>query len=95
MVPTEYGRATILSLPNIGKVWAPEHLKTKIINSDTYFNPPFYLRTLGMTPCMDNPKKSVARMIWFLIMESFCSKFKHNKTFFGILEVDHSQTQIY
>ena len=35
----------------------PEHLKTKIMNSDTYFNPPFYLRPLGMKPCKDNPRK--------------------------------------
>ena len=34
-------------------------------------------------------------MIWFLIMESFWSKFKYNKAFFDILEADHSQTQIY
>ena len=33
-------------------------------------------------------------MIWFLIMESFWSKFKY-KTYFDILEADHSQTQIY
>ena len=35
----------------------PEHLKTKIMNSDTYFNPPFYLRPLGMKPCKDHPRK--------------------------------------
>ena len=95
MAPTEYGQAMILSLLNIGEVWEPEHLKTKIMNSDTYFNPPFYLRPLGMKPCKDNPRKGVAHMIWFLIMESFWSKFKYNKTFFDILKADHSQTQIY
>ena len=57
MVPTEYGQAMILSLLNIGEVWVPGHLKTKITNSDTYFNPPFYLRPLGMKPCKDNPRK--------------------------------------
>ena len=57
MVPTEYGPAMILSLLNIGEVWMPEHLKTKIMNSDTYFNPPFYLRPFGMNPCKDNPRK--------------------------------------
>ena len=57
MVPTEYDRAMILSLLNIGEVWAPEHLKTKIMNSDTYYIPPFYLRPLGMKPCKDNPRK--------------------------------------
>ena len=95
MVPTEYGQAMILSLLNIGEVWVPEPLKTKIMNSDTYFNPPFYLRPLGMKPCKDNPRKNVAHMIWFLIMESFWSKFKYNKTCLDILEADHSQTQIY
>ena len=60
IVPTEYGRAMILSLPNIGEVWAPKHLKTEIMNSDTYFIPPFYLRPLGMKPCKDNPRKKVS-----------------------------------
>ena len=73
MVPTEYGQAMILTLLNIGEVWGSEHMKTKIMNSDTYFHPPFYLRPLGR----------------------FWSKFKYNKTFFDILEADHSQTQIY
>ena len=95
MVPTEYGQAMILTLLNIGEVWGSEHLKTKIMNSDTYFNPPFYLRPLGMKQCKDHPRKSIAHMIWFLIMESILSKFKYNKTFFDILGVDHSQTQIY
>ena len=40
-------------------------------------------------------KKSVAHMIWLLIMESFWSKFKYNKTYIDILEADHSQTQIH
>ena len=57
IVPTEYGQAMILSLLNIGEVWEPEHLKTTIMNSDTYFNPPFYLRPLAMKPCKDNPRK--------------------------------------
>ena len=82
MVPTECGQAMILSLLSIGEVWEPEDLKTKIMNSDTYFNPPFYLRPLGMIPCKDNPRKKCLPMIWFLIMESFWSKFKYNKTFF-------------
>ena len=95
MVPTEYGQAMILSLLKIGEVWGPEHLKTEIMNSDTYFNPPFYLRPLGMKHVRTTLEKSVAHMIWFLIMESFWSKFKYNKTYFDILEADHSQTQIY
>ena len=57
MVPTEYDQAMILTLLNIGEVWGSEHLKTKIMNSDTYFNPPFYLRPLGMKPCKDHPRK--------------------------------------
>ena len=57
MVPTEYGQAMILTLLNIGEVWGSEHLKTKIMNSDTYFNPPFYLRPLGMKPRKNNPRK--------------------------------------
>ena len=57
MVPTKYGQVMILSLLNIGEVWVSEHLKTKIMNSDTYFNPPFYLRPLGMKPCKDNSRK--------------------------------------
>ena len=56
MVPTEYDQAMILTLLNIGEVWGSEHLKTKIMNSDTYFNPPFYLRPLGMKPCKDHPR---------------------------------------
>ena len=95
MVPTEYGRAMMLSLLYIGEVWAPDHLKTKIMNSDTYFIPPFCFRPLGMKLCKEILEKSVAHMIWFLIMESFWSLLKYNKTFFNILEADHSQTQIY
>ena len=57
MVPTKYGRTMILTLLNIGEVWGSEHMKTKIMNSDTYFNPPFYLRPLGMKPCKDHPRK--------------------------------------
>ena len=57
MVPTEYGQAMILTLLNIGEVWGSEHLKTKIMNSDTYFHPPFYLRPFGMKPCKDHPRK--------------------------------------
>ena len=57
MVPTKYGQAMILTLLNIGEVWMPEHMKTKIMNSDTYFHPPFYLRPLGMKPCKDHPRK--------------------------------------
>ena len=95
MVPTKYGQAMILTLLDIGEVPGSEHLKTKIMNSDTYFNPPFYLRPLGMKPCKDHPRKKCPSYDWFLIMERFWSKFKYNKTFFDILEADHSQAQIY
>ena len=57
MVPTKYGQAMILTLLDIGEVPGSEHSKTKIMNSDTYFNPPFYLRPLGMKPCKDHPRK--------------------------------------
>ena len=56
MVPTKKGQAMILSLFNNGEVWAPEHLKSKIMNSDTYFHPPFNFRALGLRPCKDNPR---------------------------------------
>ena len=56
IVPTRNGEIMILSLFNNGEVWAPEHLKTKIMNSDTYFHPPFYFRPLGLRPCKDNPR---------------------------------------
>ena len=48
IVPTKNGEAMILFLFNNGEVWAPEHLKTKIMNSDTYSHPPFYFRPLGL-----------------------------------------------
>ena len=56
IVPTKYGEVMILSLFNNGEVWVPEHLKTKIMNSDTYFYPPFDFRPLGLRPCKDNPR---------------------------------------
>ena len=56
MVPTKNGQAMILSLLNNGEVWAPEHWKNKIMKSDTYFNPPFHFRPLGLKPCKDNPR---------------------------------------
>ena len=56
IVPTKKGQAMILSLFNNGEVWAPEHVKSKIMNSDTYFHPPFNFRALGLRPCKDNPR---------------------------------------
>ena len=57
MVDTQYGKSMILTLLNNGDVWAPEHLKYKICNGDTYANPPFYVRPLGLKPCKNNKKK--------------------------------------
>ena len=36
MIDTQKGKSMILSLLNNGDVWAPEHLKNKILNSDYY-----------------------------------------------------------
>ena len=68
MVPTKNGQAMILSLFNNGEVWTPEHLKTKIMNSDTYFHPPFYFRHLDLDHVKTTPETSITHMIWFLIM---------------------------
>ena len=51
MIDTQKGKSMILSLFNNGDIWAPEHLKNKILNSDCYYNPPFYIRPLGLKPC--------------------------------------------
>ena len=55
MIDTQKGKSMILSLLNNGDVWAPEHLKNKILNSDYYYNPPFYIRPLGLKPCKNKP----------------------------------------
>ena len=54
MVDTQSGKSMILSLLNNGDVWAPEHLKNKILNIDNYNNPPFYVRPLGLKPYKKN-----------------------------------------
>ena len=54
-VDTEKGKSMILSLLNKGDVWAPEHLKNRILNSDYYYNPPFYVRPLGLKQCKNKP----------------------------------------
>ena len=51
MVDIQIGKSIILSLLNKGDVWAPGHLKNKILNSDYYHNPPFYVKPLGLKPC--------------------------------------------
>ena len=55
MIDTQKGKSMILSLLNNGDVLAPEHLKNKILNSDCYNNPPFYIRPLGLKPCKNKP----------------------------------------
>ena len=55
MVDTQNGKSMILSLLNNGDVWAPEHLKNRILNSDYYYNPPFYVRPLGLKSCKNKP----------------------------------------
>ena len=55
MIDTQKGKSMILSLLNNGDVWAPEHLKNKILNSDYYYNLPFYIRQLGLKPCKNKP----------------------------------------
>lgn len=55
MVDTQIGKSMILTLLNNGDVWAPEHLKNRILNSDYYYNPPFYFRPLGLKPCKNKP----------------------------------------
>ena len=56
VVITQKGKSIILSLLNNGEVWAPDRLKNKILNSENYYNPPFYFRPLGLKPCQNNPK---------------------------------------
>ena len=56
MVDTQIGKSIILSLLDNGDFWAPEHIKNKILNSDNYNNPPFYVRPLGLKPCKNNPR---------------------------------------
>ena len=38
------GTSMVLTLLDNGEVWVPESLKNKIVNSDTYYNLPFYIR---------------------------------------------------
>ena len=55
----------------------------------------FTLGSLGLKTMQGQPQKEVSLIRFdFLIMEC-CSLLTHNKTFFDILRVDHSQTQIY
>ena len=45
MVPTYYGQNMVISLDSGDHVWAPEPLKTYILNDDPDFEPPFYIRS--------------------------------------------------
>ena len=51
VVNTIKGDSMILTLKN-GAVWAPEHLKKKIIERNIC--PPFYIRPQGLKPCKNN-----------------------------------------
>ena len=46
MVPPYYGQDMVLSLDSGDHVWAPEPLKTYILNDGPDFEPPFYIRSL-------------------------------------------------
>ena len=54
-VHTQNGRS-MLTLLNDGEVWAPERLKNKIADGETYKYPSFYVRPLGLKPCKNNPR---------------------------------------
>ena len=54
MVPPYYGQDMVLSLDSGDHVWAPEPLKTYILNDDSDFEPLFYIRSfryLGKYQC--------------------------------------------
>ena len=56
LVDTRDGKAMILTLLNHGDLWTQDHLKDKIMTGDTYANPPFSVRPLGLKPTKTNPK---------------------------------------
>ena len=45
-IPTYYGQDMVLSLDHNDHVWAPEPLKTNILNGDPDFEPPLNIRSL-------------------------------------------------
>ena len=49
MVNTQKGESMVLSLLNNGEVWAPDHLKTRVIENN--LSPPLYIRSRGLKPC--------------------------------------------
>ena len=53
MVDTQKGQAMVLSLLKYGEVWAPDHLKSRIIKNK--LSPPLFIRPLGLKPCKNNP----------------------------------------
>ena len=53
MVTTQKGVSMVLTLKNNGEVWAPDHLKKRIVEQK--INPPFYIRPQGFKPCKNNP----------------------------------------
>ena len=64
LVGTQYGMSMVLTLLDNGEVWAPESLKNKIVNSDSYIKPPFYVRPLALKPCKKIERTSITRMMW-------------------------------
>ena len=69
IINTQKGKSMILSLLNNDDVWAPEHLKNKILNSDYYYNPPFYIKDhLVWNHVRTSLWTSIMHMIWLLIL---------------------------
>ena len=53
VVTTQKGESMVLTLKNNGAVWAPGHLKKRVIEQNIC--PPFYIRPQGLKPCKNNP----------------------------------------
>ena len=53
MVDTQKGESMVLTLKNNGAVWAPGHLKKRVVEKNIC--PPFYIRPQGLKPCKNNP----------------------------------------
>ena len=62
MVNIQKCESMVLSLLNNGEVWAPDHLKTRVIENN--LSPPLYIRPRGLKPCKKNPSKNTMHMIW-------------------------------
>ena len=53
MVTTSKGVSMVLVLKDNGEVWAPEHLKKRIVEQK--ITTPFYIRPQGFKTCKNNP----------------------------------------